>query len=178
VRFRRLYDLSVNKHWTVEDKHVLGWEEGGEAWQWRRRLWDWEEMLVEECRMLLSNITLQVTMSDRWRWRLDTTGSYTVRSIYDMLTADGSNTVSEAAELIWNRHVPLKVSILAWRLLRNRLPTKANLLARGMLAHDVQLCVSGCGEVETAQHLCFLSHIWRVMASCPTLNWGLWGGSV
>jgi hypothetical protein len=133
---------------------------------------------VGECRMLLFNVSLQVTMSDRWRWRLDNTGSYTVRSVYDMLTADGSNTVSEAAELIWNRHVPLKVSILAWRLLRNRLPTKANFLARGMLAHDVQLCVSGCGEVETAQHLCFLSHIWRVMASCPTSNWGLWGGSV
>jgi len=26
-------------------------------------------------------------------------------------------------------------------------------MARGILAHDAQLCVSGCGEVETAQHL-------------------------
>jgi len=50
------------------------------------------------------------------------------------------------------------VSILAWRLLRNKLPTKANLVARGILAPDAQLCVSGCGAVETAQNL---------FVSCP-----------
>lgn len=61
------------------------------------------------------------------------------------------------SKLIWHRHVPLKVSILAWRLLRNRLPTKANLLARGIVDSDAQLCVSGCGAVETAQHL-FVSY--------------------
>jgi len=43
---------------------VLGWEEGGEVWQWRRRLWDWEEELVGECRALLANVTLQVSLSD------------------------------------------------------------------------------------------------------------------
>jgi len=45
----------------------LGWEDGGDAWQWRRRLWDWEEALVGECRLLLSNIFFQGTISDRWR---------------------------------------------------------------------------------------------------------------
>jgi len=51
-----------------------------------------------------------------------------------MLTTDGSDTVDEVSDLIWHRYVPLKVSILAWRLLINRLPTKTNLMARGMLA--------------------------------------------
>jgi len=59
--------------------------------------------------------------------------------------------------LIWHRHVPLKVSILVWRLLRNRFPTKTNLAVRGMLAQDAQLCVSGCGEVESVQYL-FVSY--------------------
>ena len=31
VRFRRLYNLSVNKSCTVYDMFVYGWEEGGEA---------------------------------------------------------------------------------------------------------------------------------------------------
>jgi len=57
VQFRRLYDLSVNKHRTMEEMYVLGWEEGDEAWQWRRRLWDWEEELVGECRAMHSNVT-------------------------------------------------------------------------------------------------------------------------
>jgi len=33
-------------------------ERGGEVWQWRRRLWVWEEELVAECRILLANVTL------------------------------------------------------------------------------------------------------------------------
>jgi len=43
--------------------------------------------------------------------------------------------------------------ILSWRLLRNRLPTKDNLVARDILPHDSQLCVVGCGSHETTQHL-------------------------
>ncbi|GAU10151.1 hypothetical protein TSUD_423160, partial [Trifolium subterraneum] len=52
--------------------------------------------------------------------------------------------------------VPLKVSILAWRLLRDRLPTKSNLITRGVLPVAAHFCVSGCGEAESAHHL-FLS---------------------
>ncbi|GAU40500.1 hypothetical protein TSUD_189820 [Trifolium subterraneum] len=73
------------------------------------------------------------------------------------------------ADLIWHSQVPLKVSILAWRLLRDRLPTKVNLITRGILPLTAQLCVSGCGEVETAQHL-FLScsmfgSLWSLVSS-------------
>jgi len=50
---------------------------------------------------------------------------------------------------------------MAWRLLRNRLPTKSNLLARVIISKEAQRCVTGCGEVETAQHL---------FVSCPIFN--------
>ncbi|KAK2380885.1 hypothetical protein QL285_068539 [Trifolium repens] len=56
-------------------------------------------------------------------------------------------------KLIWHTQVPLKVSIFAWRLLRDRLPTKANLLTRGILPTTDHQCVLGCGEVESAYHL-------------------------
>jgi len=49
-RFRHLYDLADNKEITVRNMFLLGWEDGGEAWQWRRRLWVWEEECLEECR--------------------------------------------------------------------------------------------------------------------------------
>ncbi|PNX74295.1 cysteine-rich receptor-like protein kinase, partial [Trifolium pratense] len=52
--------------------------------------------------------------------------------------------------------VPLKVSIFAWRLLRDRLPTRANLITRGVLSPTVATCVFGCGAAESAHHL-FLS---------------------
>ncbi|GAU41193.1 hypothetical protein TSUD_26180 [Trifolium subterraneum] len=66
-------------------------------------------------------------------------------------------TLHAADDLIWHPQVPLKVSILAWRLLRDRLPTKGNLVTRGILSPEAHFCVSGCGAVESAQHL-FLSY--------------------
>jgi len=72
--------------------------------------------------------------------------------------------LTEVSNLIWHTHVSLKVSVLAWRLLRNRLSTKANLETRGMLGPDAQMCVAGCGEGETTQHL---------FVSCPIFSW-LW----
>jgi hypothetical protein len=48
------------------------------------------------------------------------------------------------------------ISIFAWRLLRDRLPTKTNLVTRGILSPDLDLCVTACGGVKSAEHL-FLS---------------------
>jgi len=137
---------------------MKGWGDGGEPWEWRQRLWDWEEVLVGECSALLANVVFQVTIDDHWKWRL-------YNSVYDMLTTDESNTMDEVSDMIWHRHIQLKVSILACRLHCNRLPTKANLVARGMITEDVQLCVSGCGEVETAQHLFVSCPIFRELWS-------------
>jgi hypothetical protein len=54
---------------------------------------------------------------------------------------------------VWHKQVPLKVSICAWHLLRDRLPTKSNLVARDIISSENQLCVSRCGGNESAQHL-------------------------
>ncbi|XP_045830886.1 uncharacterized protein LOC123922185 [Trifolium pratense] len=83
--------------------------------------------------------------------------------------AQAAVTLDAAAGLIWHPQVPLKVSIFAWRLLRDRLPTKANLVSRAILSSEAHLCVSGCGEVETSQHL-FLScstfgALWSLVSS-------------
>jgi hypothetical protein len=69
------------------------------------------------------------------------------------MTSQDSVTLDAAEDLIWHAPVPLKVSIFAWRLLRDKLPTKANLVSRGILSSATHLCVSGCGEAESAHHL-------------------------
>ena len=66
VRYPRLYELPENKLLIVAHMYALGWDEGGEAWKWRRRLWAWEEELVEECRTLLLTVSLQVNINDIW----------------------------------------------------------------------------------------------------------------
>ncbi|KAK2421560.1 hypothetical protein QL285_032176 [Trifolium repens] len=82
---------------------------------------------------------------------------YSVRDTYQVLTSQDSITLGAVENFLWHRQVPLKVSIFAWRLLRDRLPTKTNLVSRGILAPDLHYCVRGCGGIKTHQHL-FLSY--------------------
>jgi len=143
-RFSRLFDLSSYKSSTVAEMFSLGWEEGGLAWGCRRRLWDWEEEMIGECCRLLDNFVLQTDVHDRWQWLHDVAGGYTVRGAYYILTSQAQHIRDDRGELVWHKHVPLNVSILAWRLLRDRLLTRNNLLRRGIVQHTATQCVTGC----------------------------------
>jgi len=156
VRFPRLFDLSENKTITMANLFSLGRMQDGEGWSWRRRLWAWEEDLVEECRALLFDVFLVPNVSDKWVWLPDPAEGYSVRGAYDLLTVGAISQMAMPLELVWHHQVPLKVSVFAWRLLRDQLPTKANLAIRGVILADDIFCVSECGHVETAEHL-FLS---------------------
>jgi len=97
-------------------------------------------------------------------------GGYAVRGAYDILTEGVNPLMDDALELAWHHQVPLKVSIFAWRLLRNRLPTKANLAARGVLMSEATLCATGCDHVETSEHM-FLSCSTSVLLWQHVRNW-------
>jgi hypothetical protein len=153
TQFSRLYELSVYKEYSVEDMARLGWEEGGEAWCWRRRLLAWEEESVRECVVLLNNVILQVNRLDSWRWLLDPIHGYSVRGTYRFLTSADEPLNGVAVYNVWHKLVPSKVSIFAWRLLQDRIPTKSNLVRRQVLQHGSNVCVSGCGVPETVDHL-------------------------
>jgi hypothetical protein len=56
------------------------------------------------------------------------------------------------SDAVWHKSVPLKVSICAWRLLRNRWPAKDNLRRREIISLDSQLCVTRCRQLESADH--------------------------
>ncbi|CAJ2661595.1 unnamed protein product [Trifolium pratense] len=141
---------------TVAEMASLGWESGGGVWVWRRQLWAWEEELLGECQTLLLGVSLQAHLPDRWLWLFDPDHGYSVRDAYQLLTSQELVTLDACYDLVWHKQVPLKVSILAWRLLQDRLPTKINLASRGILSSTATSCVSGCGGVESVHHL-FLS---------------------
>ena len=113
---------------------------------WRRRLLAWEEDLVGKCTSLLSNVTLQDNITD-------VGDGYTVRGVYQMLIRQEMHNRDELVDPVWHKHVPLKVSICVWHLLQNRWPTKDNLVHRGIIPVEAQLCVSGCGNNEMVDHL-------------------------
>jgi hypothetical protein len=128
--------------------YSLWWEAGGETWAWKRQLRVWEEELLRECQNLLHDLFLQAQCSNIWQWQHDPNSGFSVRGAYKLLTSQRYVTLDAAEELIWHKQVPLKVSIFAWRLLRDRLPTKTNLVTRDIITPASHLCVSGCGGVE------------------------------
>jgi len=102
---------------------------------------------------LLLDVSLYYNVSNKWVWLLDPSEDYSVRGAYDLLTTQDVPIVDSTVELVWHNQVPWKVSVFARRLLRDRLPTKSNLVARGVISPDASLCVSGCDSTETTQHL-------------------------
>jgi hypothetical protein len=88
--------------------------------------------------------------------RYDPDDGYSVCGAYQLLTSTDAHDTTTTSDLIWHKQVHLKVSVMAWRLLRNRLPTKDNLVMQHIIPPDASLCVTGCGGVETRHHL-FLS---------------------
>jgi len=85
VCFGRLFDLALNKSITVKEMFDQRWGDEGEAWQWRRHLWVWEEELLDECRLLLADVSLQPLSYDVWKWLPDPSEGYSVRAVYRRL---------------------------------------------------------------------------------------------
>lgn len=124
---------------------------------------------MRECSGLLHNVVLQENISDEWRWLLDPSHGYSVRGAYRFLTNSGDVVDRTLVDDIWHRQIPSKVSLLVWRLFRDRLPTKDNLVRRRVLHIDGAACVSGCGHLETSSHLfvtCnFFGSLWYLVWS-------------
>jgi len=71
-----------------------------------------------------------------------------------------------AIDDIWLRHVPLKVSIFVWRLFRNHLHTKDNLVHQGVIQVGDNVCLTGCELQVTAEHLFFCNFfggLWHLL---------------
>lgn len=55
-------------------------------WGQRRNLFVWEVKLVEECKILLPNISLQDNMKDAWIWDRNSDGMYSTKEAYDLIS--------------------------------------------------------------------------------------------
>ena len=101
-----------------------GWE-----WdfKWKRHLFDSELTMAASFLNDVVGSQIQPNRRDDWAWKPDPSGQYSAKSAYDVLRGDliEGNDV-EVFEELWKLRIPIKVSVFAWRLLRDRLPTKVN----------------------------------------------------
>lgn len=81
--------------------------------------------------------------------------NYIYRSVesYRFLTSADEPMVTSDYNVVWHKLVPAKVSIFAWRLLQDRILTRSNLVRHHVLQPNDSMCVGGCGNIETTNHL-------------------------
>jgi len=162
----QLFDLTKNQNIKEAKMSALG----GEAWKWRCRLLTWDEELLGEGSEALYNIYVQVGEKHKWRCQLTLVKGYTISGVYQMLTEAEPNTRHELQEIIWNKSFCLKVSIFAWQLFHNRIPTKDDLVKRGILQQNlnVVLRMQCCRKCELLIFGMWL--LWNFLAITLTMN--------
>jgi hypothetical protein len=119
----------------------------------------WEEALLID----LSNSFPAFSLSgeeDEWAWALEEDGMFSVKSTYEFLGTIFSPEPSFGEEElrvlnnIWKSPAPSKVIAFSWKLLRNRIPTRLNLVHRGIDVNGGSVnCVHCLGVEESELHL-------------------------
>ncbi|XP_057418519.1 uncharacterized protein LOC130712718 [Lotus japonicus] len=132
------------------------WLNGEWEWvfKWRRGLRGREVGWLEAMLGELRTKCLTEGRRDRWTWRQDGEGIYTVNSSYLFLQAQNLEEEDPVLKLVWSAPVPSNVKAFIWRLLKDRIQTRDNLCKRQVLTRgEGSTCPLCRQEEETSMHL-------------------------
>nr|GEX15917.1 RNA-directed DNA polymerase, eukaryota [Tanacetum cinerariifolium] len=144
VRFPRLFALETDKESMVASQ--LG-SSSVDAF-FRRSVRDGVERRQWDD---LSSVSGSVTLSaskDRWICDLNGHGVFRVKEVRTILDDVFLPSVADATR--WVKYIPIKINVFAWRAQLDRLPTRSNLVHRGVVL-DSSLCPL-CGLVPRDIH--------------------------
>lgn len=197
IKYPRLFSLSNQKEALVGDLGTLNTPECNWSFSWRRPLFVWEIDLLRELYANLDGFRGSLE-EDVWCWKLEEKGVFSVNSLYKKLEGSmlEARTISEEQgrvfSSVWKSPAPSKVVAFSWKLLHDRIPSKANLAVRQVLppeaSQDCNLCE---GMIESTNHLflhCgFVSEVWQGLLRWMDLNfvsppnlfvhWECWSGA-
>lgn len=119
---------------------------------------DWRDVRggIESSQLMLLEQALEGLMlsplDDRWVWDLNGEGTFRVKDVRTLL--DDHFLPKESTATRWVSFVPIKVNVFAWRVSLDRLPTRKNLVARGVQITDLRCPICDSQE-EDVSHLFF-----------------------
>jgi hypothetical protein len=137
ARFGRLFRLSLQQGGRVGE--LGSWEGSVWVWdlRWRRPLFVWETELLNQLLLMVTSPS-RVDREDKWTWTLSPDGRYSVKSACSSLLrglpavgAPKGDTL-QAVSRVWKSLAPSKVAVFSWQLLLDRIPTRINLVRRGI----------------------------------------------
>ncbi|KAL4383684.1 hypothetical protein GQ457_15G008560 [Hibiscus cannabinus] len=154
VSFPRIFVVCSFKQGCIAD---FGTKEDG-VWSWdvplRRQLFDWELEQWNTFMNILNGFRGNNFNSDWVRWVGTRDGVYSVKSLVNKLS-DCSSSGGDWKDLVWRGIAPPKVKVFTWLVIRQRIPVRVELAARGLSLRDNIMCPL-CGLVpESVAHLLF-----------------------
>ncbi|GJS63622.1 RNA-directed DNA polymerase, eukaryota [Tanacetum coccineum] len=145
--FPRLYALENNKECSVAVKM-----QGEIDSSFRRHVRGGvETQQLENIQDLVRSKVLS-NVDDRWAWDLNGGGDFCVKDARDLV--DEVLLPKENVATRWIKTIPIKVNVFAWKLHLDRLPTRSNLLKRGIQVQS-SLCPICNVLQEDTSHLFF-----------------------
>ncbi|GJY55910.1 RNA-directed DNA polymerase, eukaryota [Tanacetum coccineum] len=104
---------------------------------------------------LMQDILRSVSLTnseDRWIWDMSGDGDFRVKDVRNLL--DETFLPKSDSPTRWVKSIPIKINIFAWKVSMDRLPTRSNLVRRGVLVSPVS-CPIGCTAQEDLNHILF-----------------------
>ena len=161
-RFPRLYGKELNKDILFKNRWAFSNGRWVGCWSLRSGLRGRALDDFRNLETLLINSRFLLSEKDLWFWVPDTKGIFSVRKMYSFFH-NNQHSISLQARCKWSAYVPLKVNIFIWRLFLNGLPTKDNLILKGLEVHNPN-CVMCNARRHELDHCLF---------TCPKID-GLW----
>ncbi|GJU04409.1 retrotransposon protein, putative, ty1-copia subclass [Tanacetum coccineum] len=130
-----------------------------------------EAQQFAQLRDMLDTVILS-NLEDRWRWDLNGSGSFRVCDVRNLL--DEFFLPKDERVTRWVKCIPIKINVFAWRVSLDRLPTRLNLIRRGVQVPSTA-CPICTSDPEDISHLLFrclmASDIHRLICCWWGLPW-------
>ena len=169
-KYPRLYSISLQQHQVIRSMEIH--TDGGWEWNlsWRRPLFENE---IDSAVHFLTDIedsAIQQQGTDTWIWSRDPAGHYSTRTAYNLLGEEvAGGRQEDCFEKLWKLKIPARIAVFAWRLIRDRLPTRQNLRRRQVQITDLQCPFCKNSEEDASYlffHCCKIQPIWW-----DTMSW-------
>ncbi|PWA72406.1 RNA-directed DNA polymerase, eukaryota, Reverse transcriptase zinc-binding domain protein [Artemisia annua] len=89
---------------------------------------------------------------DRWYWDFNGDGEFMFKDVRNLL--DEAVLPHDVDPTRWVKYIPIKINIFAWKVSLDRIPSKINLLKRGV-SMEYNLCSVCHEDIEDTSHIIF-----------------------
>nr|GEU62495.1 RNA-directed DNA polymerase, eukaryota [Tanacetum cinerariifolium] len=143
LAFPRLFTLETNRNISVKDKMAVALD-----FSFRRPVRGGvKRNQFNDLAVIMDTVSLSSTL-DRWVCSLSNDGDFYVKDA--RLSIDDMFLLSHTDSTRWVKGVPNKINIFAWRAQRDCLPTRLNLLRRGVILESTSCPICLAGEDDTS----------------------------